>query len=283
MLEMHPARPEELPRLKEAWSLAFGDDIPFIDRFFTRFCPQSGALALLEDGRPAAMLVLLPLTLAAPGQPPVSAAYVYALCTHPDHRGRGLAHQLLHYADYFAHARGCDYICTVPAEPSLHQFFASAGYAEAFTTRTLDLKGPDLPAAPPRTALEPLSPAEYGRLRERLLSHIPHLAYPTTLLDFQRDLSQSTGADLYRLTLDEAEGCAAVERTGEELLVKELLLPPQALAAGPAALAAALPAPRSQFRGPALPGGQAWAFGMGKPLDGRPHPLDDAYLGLAFD
>ena len=34
MIEIRPARPEEIPRQKELWKLAFGDDDAYIDYFY---------------------------------------------------------------------------------------------------------------------------------------------------------------------------------------------------------------------------------------------------------
>ena len=49
------------------------------------------------------------------------------------------------------------------------------------------------------------------------------LSYPPELLRWQETLSRSSGAGLYRIETGEAVCCAAAERDGETLLVRELL------------------------------------------------------------
>ena len=49
MIEIRPARPEEIPRQKELWKLAFGDEDAYINYFYDHG-DLSQVLLLLEDG-----------------------------------------------------------------------------------------------------------------------------------------------------------------------------------------------------------------------------------------
>ena len=281
MLQMHAMRPEELDAVKELWALSFGDDGAFVDRFL-ELCPPERFQVLLEDGVVRSFLALVPATLVFPDAAPLKADYVYALCTHPDCRGRGLGGQILNYADYFSRTHWAEAICTVPAEEGLHAFFRRWGYREGFTTWVTTLPAAALPA--PRGDLIPLEPGEYGRRREKLLSGLPHLAYPEAALAFQAALGP-----LYALEMDGMTGLAAVETAGERVIMKELLLPGKLAAEGAALVAAAHPASEYELRTPwltGLVGEDRREFGMWKPLDGKPRPTlagGGGYLGLAFD
>jgi ribosomal protein S18 acetylase RimI-like enzyme len=50
---------------------------------------------LLEDNTVAAMLTMLPLALYTPSAGEFNAKMLYAIATHPDFQGRGLASQLI--------------------------------------------------------------------------------------------------------------------------------------------------------------------------------------------
>ena len=90
MIEIRPAKPDELLRQKELWKLAFGDEDDYIDYFFAHG-EESQVLVLLEDGVVYTMVALFPVALALPGGRKASSAYIYALATHPDARKRALA------------------------------------------------------------------------------------------------------------------------------------------------------------------------------------------------
>ena len=134
-METGIARKEEWPRLRELWQGAFGDGAAFIDDFFVRYGAPDRLLTLREGGRPVSMLALLPMEGVTAEGERFKLPYVYALATDPEARGKGYAGKLLAYAADRARALGAAGICTVPAQPSLHRFFASAGYGECFATR----------------------------------------------------------------------------------------------------------------------------------------------------
>lgn len=71
---------------------------------------------------------------------------------------------------------------TVPAEPSLHNFFGANGFRECFTLFQEDLDPGELPAPAWDNPLRPVSPAEYGAVREKILADCPHIAYPEEAL-----------------------------------------------------------------------------------------------------
>ena len=291
MIEIRPARPEEIPRQKELWKLAFGDQDADIDYFFAHG-DLSQVLVLLEDGEVWSMCALFPTTLVLPEGESAPAAYIYAMATHPEARKRGYGRFLLHYIDFYLQEKGMGCVAIVPSEPSLHKFFAAAGMVECFSLRKAELL-PDMIAAPaPEDRLEPASPEEYHRLREALLAGSLHISYGPGLIAYQQGLSQMAGAGIYRLTVGGETGVAAAEHLDDESVwVKELLLPERALSGGAALLAAALPARRYHFRTPpqgeGLPGSYLQAYAMVKWYDPqlekqwREHRR--GYLGLGFD
>ena len=139
MLEMRPGRPEEVPAQKTLWKAAFGDEDRYIDWFYECCGASADVLEVVEEGRLASMLALLPQTLTLPGGGTASGWYIYALATDPGARSKGYGRQLLRFVDGYLAERGADCVTTVPAEPSLFKFFGTVGFAPCFSTRKLEL------------------------------------------------------------------------------------------------------------------------------------------------
>lgn len=276
MLELHQARPEELPQAEALWTQVF-DDGPALQRAFYALTRLPGPLVLTEDGQVQAMLALPEVTLTFPDGWRVKGGYVYALATRPEARGWGYAGQLLNYACEVLRNRRADCILTVPAQPSLFAFFAKNGFAPAFYQRRVEARSVPAPASP-------LSGEEYDALRETLLAGATHISQGPGQMEFQRQLCPAPGSGLYRLELAHGPGCAAVECWPGRPVVKELLCHPLDEAQG-AATAAALCAAPAQVR---LPGGpEDTPFGAIRWLYAAPpsrwQRSPQGYLGLAFD
>ncbi|MCI5705521.1 MAG: GNAT family N-acetyltransferase [Pseudoflavonifractor sp.] len=292
MVEMRASRREEIPRLKELWRAAFGDPDTYIDYFFDRLYTPERMLLLAEDGVPMTMLALLPMTFSDREGKPARMSYIYALATAPEARLKGYGRQLLNYADYYARRLGADCISTVPAEPSLHRFFGTVGFQECFSTRKVEFLRQRLQKPSEGNSIVPAQAGEYNALRCRLLRGIPHLACADELVEYQKGLSRMEGADIYLLSAAGQEGCAAVEYLNEDtVLVKELIIAPEAMPAAAAQIALRHPAIRYHFRTPApwvgLPGSYIQPFAMVKWYDDEKRktwsPDANCYMGLAFD
>lgn len=248
----------DLPRLKALWKEGFPDTDADIDRFFETVYPHATGFTAELDGVPAAALYALPLTL-TDGTVTERCAYLYAVSTAKAFRGQGLCRSLMAYAEQTLARRGFSHVLLVPGEPSLFGFYEALGY-RAQCCHKIET----VPAPAPGGDARAISAAQYGALRERLLSGTPHVAYDEFWL-------RLTGASFYELTLAGTTGCAAVLGT----TVLELL--PGAALLG--ALGSALPQTDVLVR---AAGGSA-AFAMAKPLSGASSPLGAVYLAFAYE
>ena len=291
MIEIRPAKPEELAREKELWKLAFGDDDAYIDHFYDHR-PITDTLVMLEDGVLWTMLALFPVEVVLPDGKKLKSSYIYALATHPDARKKGFGRFVLSYVDFYLKEQGMDCVTIEPAEASLHRFFSSVGFSECFTTRKVELLGYMAGKRSAGDVLEPATPQEYRAIREKLLAGNLYVSYDEDVLSYQKGVSENAGGGLYKLTVDGVEGCACAEFTEDETVgVKELLIPKAQMPRAAALLAEKLPAMRYHLRTPAfwdgLPGSYPQAFAMIKWYDPAQEKTwrdqSRGYMGLGFD
>ena len=284
--------PADIPALRALWSLAFGDDGAYVDNFFHTYYRPDRVLVLEEEGQVRSMTAWFDTVFVVPGRGKFRAAYLYAVATHPDCRGKGLAARLLKGADEYFRTLSIPAVTTVPAEPSLHSFFGANGLRECFVHQSqgsqLNAERPGSPV-PPSLSLEALSPASYGALREELLEDIPHIFYPEDALTYQAGCCALGGGGLYRADTPYGPALLCVEWASQEkAVVKELLAGPQAagFVREEGHLLSLLGASILEVRSPVREGFPV-PFGMLKWLDSEGAEGWDwsstGYLGLAFD
>ena len=285
MTQIRLGTPGDAARERELWQLAFGDDGAYVDNFYQTYYKPERMLLLEEDGVVQSMTAWFDTQLVLPGEGRFRAAYLYAVATDPAARGRGLAGRLLAGADEYFRGLAIPAVTTVPAEPSLHNFFGANGFRECFTLFQEDLDPGELPAPAWDNPLRPVSPAEYGAVREKILADCPHIAYPEEALAYQAGACALTpGGGLYALAAPRGRAalCAEGMENGK-LLVKELLCAPEDRDWVLECLPGLLPNWGMTYRVPE--GGRP--FAMLKWLEPEVGAAWDwsstAYLGLAFD
>lgn len=281
----------DIPTLRRLWKLAFGDSEAYMDNFFQTYYRPERILVLEDGGEIRSMTAWFDTCFVVPGQGQYRAAYLYAVATHPESRGKGLAARLLAGADQYFRSLSIPAVTTVPAEPSLHKFFGANGFGECFRLFQGELTPAELPETPDGTGFQLLSPGEYGQIREKLLEGIPHIAYPEEALAYQAGCCALSGGGLYGMQTAAGPVILCGEGAGNGVfVVKEILGTPTAKRLGLGDLNRVLPGEQWYLREPLsncdkMTGG--WQFAMLKWLDQEQHKGWDwsstAYLGLAFD
>ena len=184
-------------------------------------------------------------------------------------------------------------VTTVPAEPSLHNFFGANGFRECFRILGGSLWQEEIPLPPPNL-LRPASTEEYGQVRETLLRDIPHIAYPEDALTYQAGCCALGDGGLFVGDTPAGPVCLCTERADDKLvIVKECLGASGTYRHVFPDLPRIAPARRWEIRGPRSAefcvgvNENLGKFGMLKWLDPE---LEKAwnwytvgYLGLAFD
>lgn len=263
------AQARDLPALTALWQTCFGDSAESVTAFWAQMFDRISVFAAQDGARFDAMLCALPVTLVSDDGDARPAAYFYAVCTAPDKRGRGLCRTLMRHAELELQKSGVSVFTLVPSSAELFDFYAKFGYQPAFYHDTYSA-----PAARGAVKIRQIDADAYRNLRQMQL-YGDFIAYGEALLRLAQTSSEASGGGLFRLETDDTVCCAVAEKSGDTLLVKELLPDcPEAAAA----LACTLGCKTAQVR--TL--GDAAAFGMYKTVGTAPHP-QNAYLGLAFD
>ena len=117
---VRPARRGDAEDVIEAWRLSFGDEESFIHRMLIGLGLLDTAIVAEDEAGHArsAMLSFDGLFLGG-----VEATYLYALCTHPDFRSRGMGGAVVSECVRAAGERGAQLVCLHPASEELAQWY----------------------------------------------------------------------------------------------------------------------------------------------------------------
>ena len=150
---------DQLPQLRALWKEAFGDPDAYLDSFFTLGFSPERCQCITEAGQVTAALYWFDCACQN-----ARLAYLYAVATSENHRGKGLCHLLMNRAHAHLKAAGYDGAILVPASNGLRQMYAKMGYLPA--TQISELR---CAAGKKAAALKPLTPEAYEHRRLELL------------------------------------------------------------------------------------------------------------------
>lgn len=157
MIIKPPAR-EEILQLRQLWKEAFGDTDAFLDIFFSAAFSPERCRCVVADGEVAAALYWF--SCEAGGQ---ALAYLYAVATAKQFRGKGLCRQLM--ADTHTHLKDLGYAgaILVPGDASLREMYRAMGYRDMTANKKISCK------AGKAIHLDEISAEQYAVLRRELL------------------------------------------------------------------------------------------------------------------
>lgn len=150
---------DQIRQLRWLWQEAFGDTEAFLNSFFSLAFSPDRCRCVTEDGRVTAALYWFDCL--CQGE---KLAYLYAVATAKDCRGRGLCRSLLE--DTHAHLKNKGYAGTilVPADDALRQMYGRMGYLPAAAVAEFTC-----PAGERPVALQTLTAEQYSFRRQKML------------------------------------------------------------------------------------------------------------------
>lgn len=246
-------RVDSLPGLWRLWQQAFGDSAEFIDGFFRLGFSPERCRCVEAEGQIAAALYWF--NCQWDGR---KIAYIYAVATDKNFRGRGLCRALMEDTHRHLQSLGYAGAVLVPSEAGLFALYGGLGYRSFCPMKTVQIAPGE-----EKIAVQPIGAAEYARLRAERLPRGAILQEGDTL----SFLASYAGFYVW----DGGLFCAA--REGDTLYFQEYFGNPEALPGIVAALGAKGAAVR-------LPGGEK-PFAMYRSFteDGQ----FPSYLGIALD
>ena len=219
MTQIRRTKREEARRL---WQLCFGDSEEFLDRYFDRLYREEDVL-LAEEGSKAIGHLQFPQLALSLGEEILPAGYVVAVCTHPDHRGKGTMRPLLQEALHREKARGDVVSVLLPAEEWLYRYYTSVGgYApvvnRARSRRQEDaLREEDPPVASP-SLVDYLLEVEASQQTPSLLHS--RAFWEVITQDFERE--EDLALQIHRTESGLIDGALFLVKEETELLVQAL-------------------------------------------------------------
>ena len=251
-MRFEPSSPGRLPELKRLWQEAFGEE-EFWEGFFRKaFSHDHCRCAIVQDALAAALFWL------DCSWENRNIAYLYAVATRPDFRGRGICRALLEDVHALLREKGYAGTMLVPETDALRKMYAKMGYETCPAVREHFCEAGTC-AAP----LRPVDREEYMALRRSLLPSSGVLQEGRNL-ELLETMAECWAGENVVL---------AAFREGDTLRVPELLGNAQAAPA----IVKALGCTRGSFRTP----GDEKAFAMFHSL--RETGEKPRYFGLAFD
>ncbi len=131
---------EARPFLRNLWSEAFGDSEAFIDTFLDLCASDDVLYTLSLNGRVVSALYALPYRIEY-NDVVKSVAYIYAVATDKDFRGKGLMRHLMSQVHRSLQNKGYAATFLLPSSSELANYYASMGYRVCAHRNRITLKG----------------------------------------------------------------------------------------------------------------------------------------------
>ncbi len=122
---------DEYGSLKALWLKCFDDAPSVVDRFFENVVTPENTVAVFEGETAVSVLYMVENTIKNNGVN-YKAFYIYAVCTDPDFRGRGLMKKCFDFLFEISKERGVHYLFLVPASESLFKMYEKLGFKNGF-------------------------------------------------------------------------------------------------------------------------------------------------------
>lgn len=202
----------DIPHLKKLWQISFGDENEYIDFFFENRFDEKECIVFKENNVPVSMLFAFDCSLSDG----LKGKYIYAACTLPQCRGKGIMEKLIEYAkEAFINDLKYDFLCLVPASERLFGYYAKFGFKPFFKHEITSLTNND----PELKVFTALQFEDFVLLREKFLSNAVrwgenHLKYifDENLFRAGKNIKINDGYVLFR---EEDDTCTIIEYAGD--------------------------------------------------------------------
>lgn len=201
--------------LKALWQTAFDDSKESLDSFFENTVSPDRVLAVFKEGKPVSALYMLESDIIS-GKT-YSAYYIYAVCTHPEYRGKGLMKSLFDELFKVAKGRSIDYLFLVPEEEYLFNIYEKLGFKNGFSYSEKVASKKDF-INEGKNKIQKLTYKDYRKILSESFVNVPLAVLKETTFN---SFFNSVSGEVKTLSV-ENEGYVLYEETEEKLVIFEL-------------------------------------------------------------
>ncbi len=206
----------EYELLKALWKTSFDDSKESLDSFFSKTASSDRVLAVFDEEKPVSALYMLESEILV-NEKAYSSYYIYAVCTHPDYRGKGLMKDLFEELFKVAECRGIDYLFLVPEKEYLFGIYEKLGFENGFSYSEKTLFKKDFcDINPIKTEL--ITYEKYRDAIKRSNKNAPVVALKESTFD---SFFNSVSGEVVTVFIENA-GYALYEENEKELVIFEL-------------------------------------------------------------
>ena len=157
--------PSEIPACRELFASSFLDGEDYLSAFFEQAFPQADTFVLRRNGSVCAMLSVFGVQMRQ-GTGFWHGGYIFGATTRPDCRRQGYMEQLLAFAGEDMAKKGGRFLCLVPQEAHLIDYYRKQGFVSEARLSS------DWVQAGGEAEISPCTCAEFCRMRMDFLSGI---------------------------------------------------------------------------------------------------------------
>ena len=172
-------------QIKDLWHICFKDEYSYINCFLDNIFTENNCIVYLnDDGKIISQLFLIDGSLKTE-KGVFKSYYLYAACSHPDFRNRGIMGQLIDYSKKYALENGYRYICLVPAAEHLFDYYSRFSFIPFFRKAVTQFTRNELSNICKNTdiiATESDFPIE--EIRNKFLTNKPYFIHSKNTLDY---------------------------------------------------------------------------------------------------
>lgn len=179
------------------WHEAFGDSRKEIEFFLeNKYIPEN-TVVCEENGEIISLLFLLEGSFCIKGKDYPS-YYLYAACTFKEFRGKGIMGKMLDFSKALATKRELYYICLMPAEESLFNYYSRFGYIPVFKRKIVKIGIDELNSmCIPDEISSDFSFKSAERLRNEAYENIDFFKWDRQSVEFAFSQTKLYGGDVF--------------------------------------------------------------------------------------
>ena len=276
MMFFRSAAESDITQLIKLWNCSFGDTETVVKSFINHFGIETGVVGISNDEVACSAFIIPTDGILIPGTAKLSCSYIYAVAVEPEFRGQGLGKEITRESLRFSKERGFDFSVLKPSDAGLFDFYSKLGFKNFSYSNELTFNRSELPSRDNNSKISTVSSEEYQILREAMLSDTVH-----TVPTYRGIAYQAKLGGLYGLTLGQHSGCAAIEKFGDSVFIKELIVPETEIPAAVSLIYEIIPASVYKVTVPVYDESTAIASGMIYPS--LKTQQKKPFIGLVYD